>query len=406
MKKIEALSIRSVVLTVADADCMFHPCYFSTISKDFNTLREAPEGDQMWCMWQAPQLSYRDHWKAPLPSRIWTYVSSMYEFGGTSSLYWGGHHMVFSGYSLPLQLAIDGKSWDGDVIAEDHHCYIKNLFYSAHYSAVSAQRPDACDRWSDGCQPKLQVRPIFLPVKSSPVISSQGYWQTYVERWHQAKRHAQGVAEFPYALLVCWDLVCTLPMRSWSLALVYKMTRVLMRLWCMHVLPVCQGLSLGVITMYWLANKQQLHLCPNDAILHTKHLEDSFDYLLCALAGAWTLVWPIVIPFVLVVLANYLFVLTAFLQPASAESAEKFSWNREDGALPTWCGSKRFATLLIIAIDIPCFLSIMMIPYGLIACLLSYWHVCFYGNRFNYITAAKAAKESGELQYGTMKEAP
>ena len=33
--------------------------------------------------------------------------------------YDGGHHMVFSGYSLPLQLAYQAESWDGDVIAED-----------------------------------------------------------------------------------------------------------------------------------------------------------------------------------------------------------------------------------------------------------------------------------------------
>merc|ERR1719261_1122190 len=140
---------------------MFHPDYFNAITKDFYALREKQENEHEWCMWQAPQLSYRDHWRAPACSRVWTYISSMYEFGGVSGLHWGGHHMVFSGYSMPLHLAVAAQSWDGDVIAEDHHAYIKNFFYSAHASAMQSLSDQKF--WSDGCQPMLQVRPIFLP---------------------------------------------------------------------------------------------------------------------------------------------------------------------------------------------------------------------------------------------------
>jgi len=88
--------------------------------------------------------------------------------------------MVFSGYSMPLQLAASAQSWDGDVIAEDHHAYIKTFFYSLHASALVAASDTDAGFWGSGCQPKLQVRPIFLPVKSLPVISSEGYWQNYV----------------------------------------------------------------------------------------------------------------------------------------------------------------------------------------------------------------------------------
>jgi len=278
LKKQDPEHMQNVILTIADADCMFHPEYFSSITKDFNELREKPGTEHQWCMWQAPQLSYRDHWNAPVPSRVWTYISSMYEFGGVSGLYWGGHHMVFSGYSMPLQLAANAQSWDGDVIAEDHHAYLKNFLYATHVSATECLNQKGAGFWSDGCQPMLQVRPIFLPVKSSPVISSEGYWQTYIERWHQAKRHAQGIAELPYLLLAMWDVFCTLPLNVYSISLLYKMGRVLMRLLCMHILPVCQGGGLAAMTVYWLWFSGHLHTCPNNLTL-AEALKVSF---LCA----------------------------------------------------------------------------------------------------------------------------
>lgn len=378
--------VANVILTVADADCMFHPSYFSSVSKDFNELREKPGAQHQWCMWQAPQLSFRDHWRAPVCSRIWTYVSSMYEFGGVSGLHWGGHHMVFSGYSLPLKLAAAAQPWDGDVIAEDHHAYLKNFFYSAHNSAEQSLMNDSKFLFDDGCQPMLQVRPVFLPVKSSPVISDEGYWQTYVERWQQAKRHAQGLAELPYAMLVIWDALCTLPVRTYSFDLFYKMTRVLVRLLCMHVLPVCQGVSLAVISLYWLYRRGHLKMCPSHL---TVYEAIDTNYGICWLGGAWTLIWPMMIPFVFVIIANYTFYSSSFLGPAWAKHRSTL-WNKENG------GGELSACYNFswIAVDCAVFTTVMMIPYGLIACFLAMWNVCLNGNRFKYVVAAKATKES------------
>lgn len=387
--------VPNVILTVADADCMFHEGYFSAVGKDFNQLREKPGAPHQWCMWQAPQLSYRDHWNAPVCSRIWTYISSMYEFGGVSGLRWGGHHMVFSGYSLPLQLACAAQSWDGDVIAEDHHAYIKSFFYSAHKSAEQSLANGSKRILDDGCQPMLQVRPVFLPVKSSPVIA-QGYWQTYIERWHQAKRHAQGLAELPYAMLVMWDAICTLPASTYSFNLFYKMMRIFIRLFCMHLLPLLQAVSLAVMTLYWLYRRRQLPTCPNS--LRIYEAMDN-EYSLCALGGAWSLVWPMVIPFVLVILANYAFYSSSFIRPAKTNTS---AWHREDGGVKggrvSSCGA-----LCMIAVDCALFTSAMMVPYGLFANLIAMWNVCCNGNRFKYITAAKAAKEKSD--YGATGEA-
>jgi hypothetical protein len=390
--------VQNVILTVADADCLFHPNYFSAVSKDFNALREKPEKEHEWCMWQAPQLSYRDHWEAPIPSRVWTYISSMYEFGGVSGLYWGGHHMVFSGYSMPLHLAVAAQSWDGDIIAEDHHAYIKNFFYSAWHSAMKATGEEN-NLSGDGCQPKLQVRPIFLPVKSTPVISSEGYWQTYVERWHQAKRHAQGIAELPYAMLVMWDTLASLPISAYSFQLFYRMFRIWMRLMCMHLLPTCQGIGLGIMTLYWLWHNRTLDSCPKDMHLQPIVQGLESDYPLCALGGAWTLIWPMAIPVALVMIANYTMVSASFLMPAREGPESK--WQHEDSSIPAYCGSRNFTAFFLIVLDCTFFLSIMMVPYGLVAVLVAMWNVCFYGNRFEYITAARVAKEQ-HTAYGTM----
>lgn len=406
MKKNYPNILHNVIVTIADADCLFHPEYFSSVTKDFNELREKPEAEHKWCMWQAPQLSYREHFRAPICSRAWTYISSMYEFGGVSGLHWGGHHMVFSGYSMPLHLAIAAECWDGDIIAEDHHAYLKAFFYSAHASALQGlSRPAPstvfevlCD---DGCQPMLQVRPVFLPVKSTPVISADGYWQTYVERWHQAKRHAQGIAELPYAMLAAWDLFWTLPISQWSLFLFYKIIRILMRLLCMHLLPLCQAICLTVMTLYWIYFRKNIPSCPEN-LRFADSLES--EYPLCAFGGAWTLVWPVAIPIVCVIIANYKMVQSSFLDPGRKVEGRSI-WHKEDAGMEPMCGSKDCAALALIATDCCVFLSIMMIPYGLIAQLYAMVNVCFYGNSFKYITASKAIQRNGNGgEYGTMSE--
>jgi len=386
-------SLASVLVTVTDADCIFHPAYFSTISKEFNIMRENPDKEQEWTMWQAPQLSYRNHWQAPICSRAWTYISSMYEFGGVSGLSFGGHHMVFSAYSLPLQLAHQADSWDGDIIAEDHHCYLKCFFYSVHAAALD----DSARDQSVGCRPKLQIRPVLLPVKSTPIISPEGYWSSYAERWYQAKRHAQGVAELSYTLLAMYDTFRHLPFKNYSFSLFFAMGKILTRLFCMHLLPICQTVGLGVLTLYWMAHHRGIPACPKTLRI-TMALET--DYVLCGLAGTWTLVWPVVIPILCLIWANYCFASTAFISPSQHQPSAKL-WFKEDGEFEARCGSKKVAAFGSTVLDCVVFLLPMMLPYGLIAMLVAFWNVAFYGNRVTYVTASKQTRATAG-SYGTM----
>lgn len=379
LSKDGTLSLDDIMVTVADADCIFHPSYFAKISKEFNIMREKPGNDQehKWTMWQAPQLSYRNHWVAPVCSRTWTYISSMYEFGGVTSLHFGGHQMVFSAYSLPLLLACQAESWDGDVVAEDHHCYLKSYFYALHATASSD---------SISCRPRVRVRPIFLPVKSTAVLSSDGYWRTYVERWHQAKRHAQGVAELSYTLLATFDALCSLPLKAYSFSLLYGLSNIILRLFCMNLLPLCQTVGLGAMTFVWLYKDRLLPYCPETLTL-TMMLES--EYILCGLAGTWTLIWPVVVPILCLIVANFLFVSSSFINPAKHS---KKIWYKEDGDFGVCCGSRKCMVFLLTLSDCVFFLVIMMMPYGLVVVFLGLWRVAFFGNNITYVTAAKRTK--------------
>mmetsp|Transcript_56363 Transcript_56363/g.180965 ORF Transcript_56363/g.180965 Transcript_56363/m.180965 type:complete len:654 (+) Transcript_56363:69-2030(+) len=387
-RKEGTLNLDRIVLTVADADCLFHPSYFNHISKDytskeFNEMRAAAGSEHMYTMWQAPQMPYRNYYTSPVPSRTWGYLATTDEFGGITSLAYGGHHMVFSGYSLPLRLAIDAQPWDGDVVAEDHHAYVRCFFYSVHAAAL-----DTMTARTDRFSPALRVRPVFLPVKSTSVASSEGYWQSWVERYHQARRHMQGISELSYALLATYDLLSTLPLHLHTLQLHVKLFRVLNKLFCMHLLPTLQSVALGVLSLYWLWNKKQVPQCPESIMM----VDSRGEMLLCGLAGAWVLVWPVFVPLCLFVIANYLFMASSFIGPAGERRAagRKLTvWHGEDGGCPPLLGSVRLMVFVMIALDTSVCMMVLAIPYAFIPEVLAYWHNCFHGNKIKYITAAK-----------------
>jgi len=320
----------------------------------------------------------------------------MYEAGGVSSLTSGGHHMVFSSYSLALQLGIDAEIWDGDIIAEDHHAYLKCFFYSVKQAAEEALAWEAEDRPHGGCQPRLRVRSIMLPVKSTSVVG-ESYWQTYWDRWHQAVRHCQGAAEMSYSFLCTWELFRTLPFSTYNLSLLLKVFQVNAKLLSMHTLPNLQSVCLAVLTLYWMFYGRRVPVCPDKITFSTP---DSRT-LLCGLAGAWALTWPVIIPVALLVIANIRFMTEAFLKPARYKGVALASvWHSADGGVKATWGSVTLTVVLLICVDM-IFIPPMMAIYGLCAECLGCWNVMLRGNRFKYITAVKLLTESPS--YGTME---
>eukprot|EP00930_Biecheleria_cincta_P029784 TRINITY_DN20676_c0_g1_i1.p1 TRINITY_DN20676_c0_g1~~TRINITY_DN20676_c0_g1_i1.p1 ORF type:complete len:602 (+),score=126.23 TRINITY_DN20676_c0_g1_i1:153-1958(+) len=369
-------ALESSVLTVADADVFLHPHYFDYISKEFASLREAGDDQHKWTLWQSPQLSWRNFYDCPVVSRTWGYISSMWEFGGVSELSLGGHHMVFSAYSLPLQLAEAAQCWDGDIIAEDHHSYMKSFYYGAYMSKkVKSEEKTSATGWQSVKSPVL-VHPVMLPAKSTSVNSADGYWATWQERWSQATRHTQGVAEISYALLATWDLLCTLSLQDFSFSFILKLIKVVMKPMMMHVTSTLQAIALATLTLYWLFSGRQVPMCPNTL--------------------------SVVIPFCLIMFANYRFLKVAFVDPGLKDKKGSL-WHAADSGTKPWCGSVHFAIVAMIVVDIALFLGPIMAVYGALAEIIAYWNVCFRGNVFTYVTASKSL--AGKSEYGSMDTA-
>jgi hypothetical protein len=86
---------------------------------------------------------------------------------------------------------VDG--WDSDVIAEDHHMFIKCMM--ASYWEQVHDKKEVTE------VSKIHLEPIWLPVTSYLVEDSRGAWASTYARFQQARRHAQGIAELSYAIL-------------------------------------------------------------------------------------------------------------------------------------------------------------------------------------------------------------
>ena len=260
----EAINMEFAVLTVADADCIFHPSYFSEVSKSFLTLRRSNE--HLTSMWQAPQLPFRNYFESPAPSRVWGYLAAVFDFGSVSSLSSGGQHMLFSAYSVALQTAVDSDLWDGDVITEDHHAYLKGFFYSIRARAMVRMEQKIKQASSHGPNAAtsvkpLQIHPIMFPIKSTSVASDEGTLTSWYQRWQQAKRHAQGVAELSYAVLATFDMFCTLPARAIDLELIVSLFKVMTRLLCVHIIPPCQMVAATALSIQYFFFEPKIQQC-------------------------------------------------------------------------------------------------------------------------------------------------
>jgi len=307
---------------------------------------------------------------------------------------------------MSLQLALDAGAWYGDVIAEDNHAFLKCFFYSVRASAEDSLSFGPGPAGYDRCGPRVNVRPVYLPVKSTSV-AAESYWRSCVERWHQARRHAQGVAELSYAVLAVYDALRTLPFKLHCISLYWQMYRVVFRLFCMHLLPMCQAVSLGAVTIVWLYHGRHVPICPTKPSLASLTPADMPEHLVCGLAGAWNLIWPIVIPMALVIIANYLCLHVSFMQSNGSHRTVS-TWHAADGgaAVEKHGGClHRLSTLALITWDLVFLMSAVMIPFGFIPELVACVEVALYGNRIKYHTSSKQTKplSSERLSYGTMK---
>lgn len=221
-KDLSQHDISRVLLSVGDADTLWHPQYFSALT---HTALSMPQEQRCWSFFQSPMLLFRNLETAPAVTRVTGYATLLFELAGLTNQSIAPA-FCYSSYSLTLALAnhplVDG--WDRDVIAEDHHMFCKCFFASIRESVAATT---VSHRVS-----KTRVEPIYLP-STAFLVESDGYIESCHARFQQSCRHSQGVAELSYTWLQYISLIreCgffQLPRSAHfgSLAILYKMIAV------------------------------------------------------------------------------------------------------------------------------------------------------------------------------------
>jgi hypothetical protein len=164
--------IRTMMVTICDADSRLDPQYFACLSYLFATNPE-----RYLRFWQAPLLYHNNVWETPGFIRVISSISELYQLGQLADPH--QRALTFSTYSTSLLLLAKNNYWDPDVISEDWHIFLK-----AYYQ----QRG------------KVKLEPIMLPTTGNDT-RSHSIFATMRNRYVQSKRHAWGVSDCVYALL-------------------------------------------------------------------------------------------------------------------------------------------------------------------------------------------------------------
>jgi hypothetical protein len=199
------LDASQVLLTVGDADTLWHPQFFSALACEAMSLTVT---ERSWSIWQPPVLLLRNLFSVPGPTRVSGYATILFELAGLANQYFGTH-FCYSAYTMSLAMASHHlvSGWDRDVIAEDHHMFCKCYFASIRASAESSESSEKASHCvasrseTPALVPQVQLRPVYLPAISYLVESSDGWLASVHARFQQARRHSQGIAELSYVLL-------------------------------------------------------------------------------------------------------------------------------------------------------------------------------------------------------------
>ncbi len=163
-----------MTVTSCDADTLFHPRYFSALTYYFATN---PKRYRLF--WQGPIFYYNNVWDVPAPLRIQNSLGGINHLAKLCRKY----TVLFpqSTYSLSMRMCHDVGYWDVDVVPEDWHMFLKCFFE---------------------LRGEPEVQPILLPVGNDGV-RAVSYKRTFWEHYQQARRHAWGCSDIPYAIRQC-----------------------------------------------------------------------------------------------------------------------------------------------------------------------------------------------------------
>jgi hypothetical protein len=156
------------IVTDLDSDFRLHREYFAYVTHEFCTA-----GDRLTSIWQPVPVFLNNLWRVPAAVRVMATAATQWQM----FLHQNPHRLVmFSSYSMSMQLLDEVGYWDSDVIPEDSRFFWKSFF-----------------RYGD----QLNVRPAFLPVFGD-APRARSYTSTHVSQYNQIKRWAWGATDVPY----------------------------------------------------------------------------------------------------------------------------------------------------------------------------------------------------------------
>jgi hypothetical protein len=159
----------TLLVTTMDADTLWHPNHFYALTALF-ALNE----NRHRRFWQAPIRYHGNIWQINPLLRIVNAYATALELAYLASPWWKA--MPMSSYSLSLRLLDQCGYWDGDVIADEWHMYIKAYF-------------------ARGGQ--IRLEPVFLPFLAQ-AVTGETLWEAFKNRYQQTLRHAWGSKEVGY----------------------------------------------------------------------------------------------------------------------------------------------------------------------------------------------------------------
>lgn len=163
--------INHMCVTTMDADTRWHPKYFLALTYLF-----AIDKDRYLRFWQGPIRYHGNIWDInPLMRIVNAYATAM-ELAYLAAPWWLA--MPMSSYSLSLQLLDSCGYWDGDVIADEWHMFIKSYFLK------------------DGM---VKLVPIMLPFLADATLG-ESIFAALKLRYQQTLRHAWGSKEVGYMM--------------------------------------------------------------------------------------------------------------------------------------------------------------------------------------------------------------
>lgn len=159
------------LVTTMDADTSWHPLHFYA-----QTALFALEPERNYRFWQAPIRYHGNIWRINPLLRIVNAYATALELAYLAAPWWKA--MPMSSYALSLTLLDRSGYWDGDVIADEWHMYIKAYF---------------------AMKGRLKLEHIMLPFMADATVADTVY-KELKERYQQTLRHAWGSKEVGYVI--------------------------------------------------------------------------------------------------------------------------------------------------------------------------------------------------------------